>query len=232
MYKAYKQSASTINLIKKSNIDLYVAHEALLLDYEESLVRENEKKTFLSSTHLPWIGDRTRNFESAHIEFLRGVANPIGVKCGPTTDLEDLVKIIRILNPENENGKIMLMIRMGNGNVEKFLPGIINAIEINKLNVLWVSDPMHGNGKKLSDGTKTRYYDDILGEIKSFFNVCKDCGVCIGGIHLEMTGLDVTECIGGFCDETNIKDRYETLCDPRLNREQSLSLAKELEDII
>jgi 3-deoxy-7-phosphoheptulonate synthase len=229
MEKAYNKSVETINLINKQ---LYVSHEALLLEYEESLVRKTDGGMMLASTHLPWIGDRTRSSKSAHVEFLRGVINPIGIKCGPATNLDDLVEIIKILNPTNEKGKIILIIRMGAGKVKECMSSIIAAISNNNLNVVWISDAVHGNGKKLENGFKTRYLSDIMQEIAEFTDICKTHKIYMGGIHLEMTGLDVTECIGGSCSENNIASRYETLCDPRLNREQCLRIANFLRDAL
>jgi 3-deoxy-7-phosphoheptulonate synthase len=229
MEKAYNKSIEAINLINKQ---LYVSHEALLLDYEESLVRDTDDGMILASTHLPWIGDRTRNSKSAHVEFLRGVVNPIGIKCGPATNLDDLVEIIKILNPSNEEGKIVLIIRMGAGKVKECMGNIIQTILNNNLNVIWMSDAVHGNGKKLENGFKTRYLSDIIQEINEFVSVCKSYKINIGGIHLEMTGLDVTECIGCSCNESNIASRYKTLCDPRLNEEQCLQIANFLCDVI
>jgi 3-deoxy-7-phosphoheptulonate synthase len=225
MLKCYQQAESTMSEI---NNRTYISHEALLLDYEETLIRETKDGILLTSTHLPWIGDRTRHIDSAHVEFLRGIINPIGIKIGATTDMEDLVKIIKVLNPVNEKGKIILTVRMGVGNVEENLPRLINAIQINKLNVIWVSDPMHGNGKKLNNGIKTRFLNDIENELLEFNAVCKKCVAINGGFHLEMTGMDIGECIGLSCNEENIGKKYYTLCDPRLNAEQCLNIANVL----
>lgn len=231
MIKAFNKSSETLKTIEKIDGNFFTTHEALLLDYEESLVREKDDIIYLSSTHFPWIGDRTRNSNSAHVEFLRGIVNPISIKCGTNTDLDDLVKIIKLLNPENEAGKISLTVRMGNKNIEKYFPLLIDIILKNNLNVVWISDPMHGNGKKV-DGKKTRYLDDIEGEISKFFLICKNNGVYPSGVHLEMTGNDVTECIGLSVNENNLNQNYKTLCDPRLNREQSLYLIKKISELI
>ncbi len=339
MIKAFNKSSETLKTIEKIDGNFFTTHEALLLDYEESLVREKDDIIYLSSTHFPWIGDRTRNSNSAHVEFLRGIVNPISIKCGINTDLDDLVKIIKLLNPENEAGKISLTVRMGNKNIEKYFPILIKHILKNNLNVLWISDPMHGNGKKTygplpyrtyvnligksfleitkanelsakfqillqnkpcamgacsqsqacrqgevcrrsgarykentsffnlfdlrqrisirlliknlnktrlfcincflqkssvrkRSGRKTRYLEDIEGEISKFFSICKNNSIYPSGVHLEMTGNDVTECIGLSVNKNNLNQNYKTLCDPRLNREQSLYLIKKISELI
>lgn len=231
MIKAFKRSIETINIIKSFDNNFFTSHEALLLDYEESLIRKKDNTFYLSSTHFPWIGDRTRNIKSSHIDFLSGIANPISIKCGINTDLEDLIQIIKKLNPKNEVGKIALTIRMGNKNIDKYYPILIDTILKNNLNVLWISDPMHGN-TKIINNQKTRYLNDIEEEIFKFFSISKNKKIYPSGIHLEMIGKNITECIGLEVNENNLNKKYESLCDPRLNKEQSLYLAKKIFEFI
>ena len=174
-----------------------------------------------------WIGDRTRQPDGAHVEFLRGVNNPIGIKCGPTSDPHELLRLLDILNPSNEAGRITLISRMGQGNVEKYLPGLIRAIEREGRKVVWSCDPMHGNTIKSASGYKTRPFDQILGEVRSVFEVHQAEGTYAGGVHFEMTGQDVTECLGGAqaISDDSLSQRYHTYCDPRLNASQALELA-------
>jgi 3-deoxy-7-phosphoheptulonate synthase len=226
MIKAYQQC---LNTLKTINNKVWTAHEALLLDFEETLIRKKDNITYLSSTGLPWIGERTRNVNSAHTEFLRGVVNPIGIKVGPNCDVEDLVKIIKTLNPQNEKGKIILTIRMGCGKMKVELPKIINSVQLNDLNVIWISDPVHGNGKTCGK-YKTRYLKDIETELLEFNEVCKECNVYNGGFHIEIGGGDIEECIGLSATEENLGKKYETLCDPRLNREQCLYLIEKIKE--
>ena len=208
---------------------LYSSHEALLLNYEEALTREDSLtgKWYDCSAHMLWIGDRTRQVDGAHVEFLRGVENPIGVKAGPTTDPADLIKLIDTLNPENESGKMNVIVRMGADKVGDHLPALIKAVEKEGKKVLWSCDPMHGNTFKSSTSYKTREFDKMLQEVTNFFAIHKSEGTHAGGIHLEMTGKDVTECVGGGQDITaeDLSSRYHTHCDPRLNAHQALELA-------
>jgi 3-deoxy-7-phosphoheptulonate synthase len=217
------------NISQIHEADFYTSHEGLLLNYEEALTRidPDTGKTYCCSAHMLWIGDRTRSIDEAHIEFMRGIENPVGVKVGPSTDKEELVKVINKLNPENIAGKITLIARMGADKVEELLPPIIEKVKIEGLNVIWSSDPMHGNTIKSPNGIKTRPFNRILAEVKSVFEVHKSLGTYAGGIHIEMTGQDVTECTGGAqaISEVNLKDRYHTHCDPRLNSAQSVELA-------
>lgn len=207
----------------------YSSHEALLLNYEQAFTQKNEdnNKFYDLSAHMLWIGDRTRNPAEAHVEFLRGVSNPIAFKVGPSISKDDLLSLLDTLNPENEAGRITLISRMGAGKVEELLPPLVEAVRDAGKKVIWSCDPMHGNTIKSSTGYKTRKFDDILSEIKSFFKVHKDAGTYAGGIHFEMTGQNVTECLGGNQEilETNLQDRYHTHCDPRLNSSQSVELA-------
>ncbi|MBT7648063.1 MAG: 3-deoxy-7-phosphoheptulonate synthase class II, partial [Rhodospirillaceae bacterium] len=174
-----------------------------------------------------WIGDRTRQPDHAHVEFLRGVKNPIGMKCGPSLDPEDLIRLIDILNPANEAGRLTLIVRMGADKVEEGLPPLIRTVEREGRNVVWSSDPMHGNTIKASSGYKTRPFERVLAEVKGFFAVHRAEGTHAGGVHFEMTGRDVTECIGGAqaISDDDLSNRYHTHCDPRLNASQALELA-------
>mgnify|MGYP001361969769 FL=1 len=209
--------------------DFYTAHEALLLNYEEAMTRVDSTTGdwYDTSSHLLWIGDRTRQPDHAHVEFLRGVNNPIGMKCGPSLDPDELIRLIDILNPSNEPGRLTLYSRMGSDKVEEKLPALIRAVEREGRTVVWSCDPMHGNTVKASTGYKTRPFDRILAEVKGFFAVHRAEGTYPGGVHFEMTGRDVTECIGGAQEITDadLSDRYHTHCDPRLNASQSLELA-------
>lgn len=207
----------------------YTSHEALLLPYEEALTRQDSLSGgwYDCSAHMLWIGDRTRQIDGAHVEFLRGVNNPIGVKAGPSMDPEDLLRLCDILNPNNEEGRLNIIVRMGADKVAEGMPSLIRAIEREGKKVVWSSDPMHGNTIKASTGYKTRKVDDVLREVQQFFEVHKSEGTYPGGVHFEMTGQNVTECVGGAFQvtEADLADRYHTHCDPRLNADQSLELA-------
>ncbi|HEY0286856.1 MAG TPA: 3-deoxy-7-phosphoheptulonate synthase class II [Pseudomonas sp.] len=207
----------------------FTAHEALLLNYEEAFVRRDSltHDFYDCSAHMLWIGDRTRQLDGAHVEFLRGVKNPIGVKVGPSMNTDDLIRLIDILNPDNDPGRLNLIARMGANKVGDHLPALIRAVEREGKKVLWSSDPMHGNTIKASSGYKTRDFAQILGEVRQFFQVHQAEGTYAGGIHIEMTGQNVTECIGGArpITEDGLSDRYHTHCDPRMNADQSLELA-------
>ena len=208
--------------------DFYTSHEALLLNYEEAFTRQDSLtgEWYDVSSHMLWIGDRTRQLDGAHVEFMRGIQNPIGVKAGPSMDPDDLVKLCDILNPNNEAGRLNIIVRMGADKVAEGMPKLIRAIEREGKKVLWSCDPMHGN-TITSNGYKTRPVDSVLREMKEFFQVHKAEGTYAGGVHLEMTGKNVTECLGGTFQitEENLKSRYHTHCDPRLNADQSLELA-------
>jgi len=209
--------------------DLFTSHEALLLGYEEALTRKDSisDEWYNCSAHMIWIGDRTRQPDHAHVEFLRGVKNPIGIKVGPTTKEEDLIQLLDLLNPENLPGRITLIARMGAKQITEKLPALVQLVKREGRSVVWSSDPMHGNTITASSGYKTRSVDAILQEIKGFFEVHRAEGTHAGGVHLEMTGHNVTECIGGAYQitEEGLADRYDTFCDPRLNGEQALELA-------
>ncbi|WP_460753800.1 class II 3-deoxy-7-phosphoheptulonate synthase [Marinomonas epiphytica] len=209
--------------------EFYTSHEALLLPYEEALTRQDSLTGdwYDCSAHMLWIGDRTRQLDGAHVEFLRGVKNPIGVKAGPSMDPEDLVRLCDILNPENEPGRLNIIVRMGADKVADGMPKLVQAIQREGKQVVWSCDPMHGNTIKASTGYKTRRVDDVLKEVQQFFQVHNAEGSYPGGVHFEMTGQNVTECVGGAFEvtEADLADRYHTHCDPRLNADQSLELA-------
>lgn len=212
-----------------TSVDFYTSHEALLLEYEEALCRVDSisGKPVAGSGHMIWIGDRTRQPDGAHVEFCRGVLNPIGLKCGPSTTAEDLKVLMAKLNPENEPGRLTLIARFGAGKVAEHLPRLIKTVQSEGANVVWSCDPMHGNTIKSSSGYKTRPFDSVLREVREFFGIHKAEGTIPGGVHFEMTGKDVTECTGGLraVSDENLADRYHTACDPRLNASQSLELA-------
>ncbi|WOC14886.1 class II 3-deoxy-7-phosphoheptulonate synthase [Pseudochrobactrum sp. MP213Fo] len=208
--------------------DFYTSHEALLLGYEEALTRVDSTSGdwYGTSGHMMWIGDRTRQLDHAHIEYCRGVKNPIGMKCGPSLEADDLLRLIDKLNPENEAGRLTLIARFGYDKVEEHLPRLIRAVEKEGRKVVWSCDPMHGNTITAA-GYKTRPFDRILKEVQSFFEVHQAEGTHAGGIHIEMTGKNVTECTGGAraISAEELSDRYHTHCDPRLNADQALELA-------
>ena len=209
--------------------DFYVAHEALLLPFEQALTRVDSTTGdwYGCSAHFLWIGDRTRQWDGAHVEFLRGVNNPIGMKVGPTQEADDLLRIIDRLNPANEAGRLTLIARMGAEKIAARLPALVRAVARAGRKVVWLSDPMHGNTVTTAANIKTRNFDAILAEARSFFDIHAAEGSWAGGVHVEMTGQDVTECVGGAhrLTEADLSTRYETFCDPRLNAEQSLELA-------
>ncbi len=212
-----------------STVDFYTSHESLLLEYEEALARVNSTsgKWLAGSGHMIWIGDRTRQPDGAHVEFARGVQNPIGLKCGPSMTTDDLKSLMSTLNPQNEAGRLTLIARFGAGKVGENLPRLIKAVTEEGANVVWSCDPMHGNTIKSSSGYKTRPFDSVLREVHEFFAIHQSEGTVPGGVHFEMTGLDVTECTGGVraVTDEDLSDRYHTACDPRLNASQSLELA-------
>ncbi|MBI1239162.1 MAG: 3-deoxy-7-phosphoheptulonate synthase class II [Alphaproteobacteria bacterium] len=207
----------------------YTSHEALLLGYEQALTRIDSTSGdwYDTAAHMLWIGDRTRQPDGAHVEFCRGIKNPLGLKCGPSITNDDLIRLIDILNPENEPGRLTLIARFGADQVAEHLPRLIRAVEREGRAVIWSCDPMHGNTIKSPSGYKTRPFDRILKEVQTFFAVHKAEGTHAGGVHFEMTGQDVTECTGGAMAITDedLKSRYHTHCDPRLNASQALELA-------
>ena len=211
------------------SVEFYTSHEALLLEYEEALCRQDSTsgKWLAGSGHMIWIGDRTRQPDGAHVEFARGVLNPVGLKCGPSMEADDLKRLLATLNPENEAGRLTLIARFGAGKAGEHLPKLIRAVEEEGAEVLWVCDPMHGNTVKSESGYKTRPFDAVLREVREFFAVHAAEGTIPGGVHFEMTGQDVTECTGGVraVTEADLHSRYHTACDPRLNASQALELA-------
>ncbi|MBR1121832.1 3-deoxy-7-phosphoheptulonate synthase class II [Bradyrhizobium lablabi] len=209
--------------------DFYTSHEALLLGYEQAFTRVDSTTGdwYATSGHMIWIGDRTRQLDHAHIEYFRGIKNPIGLKCGPSLKPDELIKLADVLNPDNEPGRLTLITRFGHEKAGEHLPGMVRAIQREGRSVVWSCDPMHGNTITSSTGYKTRPFDRILSEVKTFFSVHAAEGTHAGGVHLEMTGQDVTECIGGAraISHEDLSDRYHTVCDPRLNAEQSIDIA-------
>ncbi|MDF2200197.1 3-deoxy-7-phosphoheptulonate synthase class II [Cutibacterium acnes subsp. defendens] len=212
-----------------STVDFYASHEALLIDYEHAMTRIDSRSQlpYDCSGHLLWIGERTRQIDGAHVEFLRHVRNPLGVKLGPTTTGEDAVAIADALDPDHEPGRLTFITRMGSKAVRTNLPRVIEAVEATGRKVVWSCDPMHGNTFETNDGYKTRSFADMCDEVNGFFDVHEELGTWPGGVHIELTGDDVTECLGGVdkLAESDLTNRYETACDPRLNRNQSLELA-------
>jgi 3-deoxy-7-phosphoheptulonate synthase len=208
----------------------YTSHEALLLGYEEPLTRRDSitNDWYATSGHMLWIGDRTRQPDSAHVEYFAGIRNPIGIKCGPSLADDDLLRLLDRLNPTDEAGRITLIGRFGSDKVDEHLPRLIEVVKRAGRTVVWCCDPMHGNTVKAAGGYKTRPFDRILAEVRSFFDIHRRLGTYAGGVHIEMTGDDVTECVGGgvaSVTEASLQDRYHTYCDPRLNASQSLELA-------
>ncbi|MFB0630313.1 class II 3-deoxy-7-phosphoheptulonate synthase [Streptomyces sp. AB3(2024)] len=210
-------------------VEFFVSHEGLLLEYEEPLVREDPTtgRRYSGSGHMLWIGERTRDLDGAHVEFFSQIANPIAVKLGPTTDSDTVLRLIDRLDPEREPGRLTFIVRMGAGQVRERLPVLVEKTAAEGAPVAWVSDPMHGNTFEAPSGLKTRRFDDIVDEVKGFFEVHRELGTHPGGVHLEFTGGDVTECVGGGEEVSldGLSERYESTCDPRLNRTQSLDLA-------
>ncbi len=217
--------------------DFYTSHEALLLGYEQALTREDSTRPgtwCATSAHMLWIGDRTRQLDHAHVEFCRGIMNPLGLKCGPSSKIDEMLRLIDVLNPENEPGRLTLIVRLGADKVAEQLPAMVRAVKREGKSVVWSCDPMHGNTITATTGYKTRPFDLILKEVKSFFSIHAAEGTHAGGIHLEMTGQNVTECTGGahaITDE-GLNDRYHTLCDPRLNAEQAIEMAFLLAELL
>jgi 3-deoxy-7-phosphoheptulonate synthase len=216
-------------------VEFYSSHEALLLDYERALTRTDARNgdVYDLSGHLLWIGERTRDPRGAHVEFARQIRNPIAVKIGPDARAQDVLELLEILDPDQEPGRITLTTRMGAGRIRQALPPLVEKVTASRAGVVWVCDPMHGNTVEAASGQKTRNFDDVLDEVTGFFEVHRALGTYPGGIHIEFTGDDVTECIGGghHIAESDLGDRYETTCDPRLNRSQSLDLAFRVADL-
>jgi len=210
-------------------VEFYSSHEALLLDYERALTRTDARNgdSYDLSAHLLWIGERTRGLGGAHVEFARRIRNPVAVKIGPAATAQDVLALIGALNPQDEPGRLTVITRMGAGRIRQVLPPLVEKVAASGAAVVWVCDPMHANTVEAAGGQKTRYFDDVLDEVAGFFEVHRSLGTHPGGIHIEFTGDDVTECIGGghHIAESDLRNRYETACDPRLNRSQSLDLA-------
>lgn len=219
-------SANTPQLRK---VKFFTSHEALLLPYEEALTRVDSTTgdIYNTSAHFVWIGDRTRFKESSHVEYCKGIKNPIGIKCGPSLNPDELNELLEILNPDNTPGRITLILRYGHENIDKYMPKLIKSIKREGWNVVWSCDPMHGNTIKSINDRKTRPFESILAEVRKNIQIHKAEGTHAGGIHLEMTGQNVTECTGGLADisESDLFDRYHTHCDPRLNANQAIELA-------
>ena len=220
---------SDLNTPEINRVNFYTSHEALLLGYEQAMTRVDSTtgQWYDTSAHLVWIGERTRQPDGAHVEFCRGICNPIGLKAGPGIQPDELLRLCDLLNPKNDPGRLTVIVRMGHDKVEQGLPALVRAVAREGRKVVWTCDPMHGNTIKSASGFKTRPFERILAEVRAFFAVHKDEGSHPGGIHLEMTGQDVTECTGGAQAITDaaLADRYHTYCDPRLNAQQSLELA-------
>ncbi len=210
-----------------TRVDFFTSHEGLNLHYESAQTRTVPRRAgyYALTGHLPWIGERTRDLEGAHVEFFRGIRNPVGIKVGPKAPPDEIVRVVERLNPEDEAGKIVLITRLGADQVEKALPPLVEAIRSAGRRVLWVCDPMHGNGITTATGLKTRDFDQILREIERSFDVHSAMGSVFGGVHFELTGEDVTECIGGGVSEADLDKRYLSVCDPRLNFAQALEMA-------
>ena len=217
-------------------VNFWTSHEALLLPFEECMTRIDSTtgEYHDTSAHFVWIGDRTRQLDGGHVEFCRGIENPIGIKCGPTSKPDEIAKIINVINPKNEKGKITLISRFGHDKVEKFLPKLIRGIKKEGLNVVWSCDPMHGNTIKSATGFKTRPFNNVLNEVKKVFAIHQSEGSYAGGLHIEMTGQNVTECTGGTqkISDQDLSSRYRTHCDPRLNANQAIELAFLISDEI
>ena len=216
--------------------DFFTSHEALLLGFEEALTRVDSTTGdwYATSGHMLWIGDRTRQLDHAHVEYFRGIQNPIGLKCGPSLKPDELLKLIDILNPQDEAGRLTLIARFGADKVGDHLPALVRAVQKEGRTVVWSCDPMHGNTITSATGYKTRPYEQVVREIKHFFAIHQAEGTYAGGVHLEMTGKDVTECTGGAraISDGDLADRYHTFCDPRLNAEQSLDIAFMLAELV
>jgi 3-deoxy-7-phosphoheptulonate synthase len=210
-------------------VEFFAAHEALVLDYERPLTRIDSRtgKLYDTSGHFVWIGERTRQLDGAHIDFVSRISNPVGIKLGPKADIDEVLRIIDKVDPDRTPGRLTFITRMGAGTIREALPGLLDKVRASGAKVTWICDPMHGNTFEASTGYKTRNFDDIVDEVRGFFEVHQSLGTVPGGIHVELTGNDVTECLGGAGQiiDTDLEKRYESLCDPRLNHQQSLELA-------
>ena len=217
-------------------VDFFTSHEALHLPFEQAMTRmeSNSGRWYDTSAHLLWIGDRTRQPDHAHVEFMRGLENPVGLKCGPTLDPDELIRLIDVLNPRDEAGRLILYVRMGADKVADGLLPLVRKVQSEGRNVIWSCDPMHGNTHKAANGYKTRDFDKVLSELRTFIEVLRAEGAEPGGVHFEMTGQDVTECVGGagHLSEADLSSRYHTHCDPRLNADQALEMAFQISDAL
>jgi 3-deoxy-7-phosphoheptulonate synthase len=222
-------ASAGVNPESFKSVDFYSSHEALILEYEKALTRIDSRtgNPYDVSGHFIWIGERTRQLDGAHMDFAAKIHNPIGIKLGPKTTPEDVLALANKLNPNNEAGRLTFITRMGAKEIREKMPPLVEAAKKANLKVLWISDPMHGNTYEAASGYKTRNFDDVLDEVRGFFEVHKKAGTHPGGIHIELTGDDVTECVGGGekISDADLATRYETACDPRLNHTQSLELA-------
>ena len=223
----FMEALGEMTVDELSRVDFYTSHEGLNLHYESAQTRKVPRREghYLLTTHMPWIGERTRALDGAHVEFFRGVENVVGVKLGPKVDPKDAIELFTRLSPTNEPGKLIAITRMGKANVESALPPLVEAVHRAGRRVLWMCDPMHGNTQSLPSGVKTRSFDDILGEVERSFAVHRELGTELGGVHFELTGEDVTECIGGGIMEADLDTNYASACDPRLNSRQALEMA-------
>jgi 3-deoxy-7-phosphoheptulonate synthase len=221
--------AAGANFDELKRVDFFASHEGLLMEYERAMTRIDSRTglPYDTSAHFVWIGERTRDLDGAHVDFFSRVQNPIGVKLGPSTTVDDMHKLIDILDPDRIPGRLTFITRMGAGNIRDVLPPLLEAAENSEAMPIWITDPMHGNGITTQTGFKTRLFDDVVDEVKGFFEAHREVGSHPGGLHVELTGDDVTECMGGTqqIDELGLETRYESLCDPRLNHQQSLELS-------
>ena len=233
---SFMEACGMGQLTQLKEVEFYISHEALILGYENALTRCDSLsgKYYDCSAHMVWIGDRTRQLDGAHVEFFRGINNPIGMKVGPSMKEDELIQLLDILNPNNESGRITLISRFGHENIGNHLPALAKRVKDEGRNVLWSCDPMHGNTFTSKTGLKTRHFDYILSEIRQFFTIHKENGSIPGGIHFELTGDDVTEIKGGdqMIDDHHLAERYMTNCDPRLNCQQSLEMAFQIAEMI
>ena len=225
----FMEALGEMSIDELTRVEIFTSHEGLNLLYESAQTRTVPRREgyYNLTAHLPWIGERTRGIDEAHVEYFRGVRNPIGVKVGPTAEPGQIVEMAQRLNPDNEPGRLSLIVRMGASQIEEGLPKLVSRIRDQELNVLWICDPMHGNGQKTTNGVKTRSFDDIVAELECSFDVHDTLGTYLGGVHFEMTGEDVTECVGGAekVSENDLSRNYTSRCDPRLNYQQSMELA-------
>jgi 3-deoxy-7-phosphoheptulonate synthase len=222
-------AACGANFNELRTTEFYTSHEGLLFDYERPMTRIDSRTgtPYDTSAHFIWIGERTRQLDGAHVDFLSRVRNPLGVKLGPNTSVDDVMALIEKLDPNHEPGRLTFITRMGAGKIREALPKLVEAVRDAGFQPLWITDPMHGNGITTANGYKSRRFDDVMNEVRGFFEVHRDLGTFPGGVHVELTGDDVAECLGGseHIDEATLESRYESLCDPRLNHSQSLELA-------